>query len=135
VWKRLWYAGSAIGTLSLAVGLSVYDRLRTADDGAGHGQKPDAALYDPHTDPKHRGEDTLAQDEQRSLRLAQDRREAEEALILANLYEHEGATDKLRNYFEALRRWRQAKIAMHGVELRPRKRDIFPSSTACSTSA
>ena len=113
-WKRLGCAGAAIGTLTLAVGLSVYYRLRTAGDSPGRGRKPDAALRNPHTDAKHPGEDTRAQDEQRSQQLSQYRSEAEESLILATLYAHEGATDKLRKWLEALTRWRQAKIAMHG---------------------
>jgi hypothetical protein len=113
-WKHLGYAGAAIGTLTLAVGFSVYDGLRTAGNGPGRGRKPDAALRDPHTDANHRGKETRAEDGVGSLRLAQYRSEAEQALILASFYEHEGPTDKLRKCLEALTRWRQAKIAMHG---------------------
>jgi hypothetical protein len=111
-WKRLGYAGAAIVTLSLAVGLSVYDRLRTAGDGPDRGRKPVAPLHDPHA--KRHGENAPADDQETGLRLAHYRREAEEALILASFYEREGAADKLRASLEALTRWRQAKIALHG---------------------
>jgi hypothetical protein len=111
-WKRLGYAGAAIGTLSLAVALSVYDRLRTAGDGPDRGRKPDAPLHDPHA--KLHGKNAPVDDKERGLWFAQYRREAEEALILASFFEREGETDKLRKCLEALTRWRQAKIALHG---------------------
>jgi hypothetical protein len=120
-WKRLGYASAVIGTLSLAVGLSVYDRLRTAGDGLNRGRKPDAPLHGPHPDVKHHGKNALAGDKARGLRLVNYRSEAEEALILASFYEDEGATDKLRKCLEALKRWKQEEIEVHGE---PRFRDV-----------
>jgi hypothetical protein len=114
VWKRLGYAGAAIGMLSLAVGLSVYDRLRTAGDSSDRGRKPDAPLRGPRADAKRDRNNEPADDKQRSLRLAYYRSQAEEALILAPFYEDEGATDKLRKCLETLRTWRRETIAMHG---------------------
>ncbi len=111
-WKRLGYAGAAISTFSLAVGLGVYDRLRTAGDGPDRGRKPDAPLHDPHA--SHGGRNSPANDKESGLRLAHYRKEAEEALILASVYEQEGAADKLRACLEALRRWRRERIAMLG---------------------
>ena len=111
-WKRLRYAGAALGTLALAAGLSVYLGLGTeAGPGRGHGQKPDAPLGDSHSRAKSDEKNPLAD---RSMRLMQFRREAEEALILARFYEDEGATDKLRKCLEALTRWKQEEIAIHG---------------------
>jgi hypothetical protein len=113
-WKRLRYAGAAIGTLALTVGLSVYVRLRTVDHGPYRGGKPDAPLRDSHADAKPDGKNAPADVKDRSMRLMQYRREAEEALILASFYEHEGATEKLRKCLESLTRSRQEEIAIRG---------------------
>jgi len=113
-WKRLGYAGAAIGTLALAVGLSVYVRVKTEDHGSDRGRKPDAPLRDSHADAKPDGKDAPADDKDTSMRLMQYRREAEEALLLASFYEQEGATDKLRKCLESLKRWRQEEIAIRG---------------------
>ena len=111
-WKNLGYAGASLGTLSLVLGLSVSDRLRTNADGPDRGRTPDAPLHDPHA--VRHGKNAPTDDKEWGQRLVQYRREAEEALILAIFYEREGATDKLRKCLEALARWRKAKIALHG---------------------
>jgi hypothetical protein len=113
-WKRLRYAGAGIGTLALAVVLSVYVHSRTADRGPDRGWKPDTPLRDSDAVAKPHGKNAPADNMQRSMRLMQYRREAEEALLLAGFYEHEGATDKLRKCLESLTRWRQEVIAIRG---------------------
>jgi hypothetical protein len=113
-WKRLGYAGAAIGTLALAAGLSVHVRLGTANHSPNPIRKPDAPLHDSHEDEKPDGKNAPAEDKERSMRLMQYRREAEEALILASFYEHDGAPDKLRKCLESLSRWRREEIAIRG---------------------
>jgi hypothetical protein len=113
-WKRLGYAGAAIGTLALAASLSVYVRFGTPDLGPVRVRKPDAPLRDSHADAKPDGKNSPADDKERSMQLMQYRREAEDALLLASVYEDEGATDKLRKCLESLTRWRQEAIAIRG---------------------
>jgi hypothetical protein len=115
-WKRPRYAGAAIGALALAVGLGFYVRLGTAG-GPGHGWKPDAPLLDSHAHPEPDGKNASADEKERSMplmRLIQLRRDAEDALILARFYDDERETDKLRKCLEALTRWKQEEIAIHG---------------------